>query len=105
MTYTTLKSGSRGEAVRKLQTALTEEGYTLGKIDGIYGVKTVAAVKAFQSDNGLTVDGIAGNTTQTKLYYMTPEEKETALVTAFRSIVKDIETHPDFDKVVNLLNE
>ncbi len=67
-TYKTLKKGSRGEEVRKLQTALKEKGYYTMKVDGIYGNGTVNAVKAFQKANGLKTDGIAGPQTQTKLY-------------------------------------
>ena len=63
-----LKKGSRGAAVKTLQTALKEQGYYSGKIDGIFGKGTVNAVKAFQRKNGLKVDGIAGPLTQEKLY-------------------------------------
>lgn len=64
----TLKSGSRGTAVVKLQTALNNKGYSAGKADGIFGNRTYNAVVAFQKANGLTPDGIAGPITQTKLY-------------------------------------
>ena len=67
-TYKTLKKGSKGIAVRKLQTALKNQGYYSGKIDGVYGKSTVKAVKAFQKANGLKADGIAGPETQKKLY-------------------------------------
>ncbi|MCR5502486.1 MAG: serine hydrolase [Lachnospiraceae bacterium] len=63
-----LKKGSRGNAVKTLQTALKEQGYYSGKIDGVYGKGTVKAVKAFQRKNGLKADGIAGPPTQAKLY-------------------------------------
>ena len=63
----TLKKGSSGSAVKELQTKLTELGYSCGTIDGKYGDKTAAAVKAFQKDHNLTVDGIAGAKTQTAL--------------------------------------
>ena len=63
-----LKKGSRGEDVIVLQTALREQGYYTGKIDGIYGKATVAAVKAFQKANGLEADGIAGPKTQGLLF-------------------------------------
>lgn len=56
----TLRRGDRGEDVVHLQTRLTAMGYGVGKIDGIFGVKTLEAVKAFQVENGLAVDGIAG---------------------------------------------
>ena len=54
------KVGSRGEEVRKIQTKLREYGYDPGSVDGIFGEKTRKAVIAFQRDNGLTQDGIAG---------------------------------------------
>ena len=54
------KYGSRGEEVRQIQTKLKRWGYYSGNVDGIYGSQTLAAVKWFQSKNGLTVDGIAG---------------------------------------------
>ena len=57
------KYGSRGEEVRLIQTKLKRWGYYYGNIDGIYGSQTLAAVKWFQSKNGLVVDGIAGTKT------------------------------------------
>lgn len=54
------KYGSRGEEVRLIQTKLKRWGYYSGNIDGIFGSQTLAAVKWFQSKNGLTVDGIVG---------------------------------------------
>lgn len=60
----TLKKGSTGAAVKTLQQNLKKLGYDVGTVDGTYGTKTVAAVKAFQKDHGLTVDGIAGMATQ-----------------------------------------
>lgn len=63
----TLSMGARGEEVKKLQQALSDKGYDIGSIDGIYGVKTKEAVIKFQRDNGLKVDGIAGPETLGKL--------------------------------------
>ena len=54
------KYGSTGNEVTQIQTKLKRWGYYNGNIDGVYGSKTVAAVRKFQSKNGLTVDGIAG---------------------------------------------
>ncbi len=54
------KYGSTGNEVTQIQTKLKRWGYYNGSVDGIYGSKTVAAVRLFQSKNGLTVDGIAG---------------------------------------------
>lgn len=55
--------GSRGDEVKQIQTKLKNWGYYNGSIDGIYGSKTVEAVKYFQRKNGLTADGIAGTKT------------------------------------------
>ncbi len=59
----TLKQGSTGSLVRSVQTKLKRWGYYTGTVDGIYGAKTVAAVKYFQRRNGLTADGIVGSKT------------------------------------------
>lgn len=56
----TLKQGSRGEQVKTVQRKLKNWGYYTGSVDGIYGAKTVSAVKYFQRKNGLTADGIVG---------------------------------------------
>ena len=67
--YRLLYWGCRGEAVRRLQQALLDAGYTqVKKADGIYGQWTYDAVRAFQRDRGLSVDGIAGRDTQNALY-------------------------------------
>ena len=60
-----LKVGSNGNDVKNLQVALKDAGYDVGKAgaDGIYGKDTEAAVKQYQKDNGLAVDGIAGKNT------------------------------------------
>lgn len=57
-----LKLGSRGDAVKELQQLLNKHGYKLA-VDGIFGQKTLAAVKSFQKSKGLVVDGIVGNKT------------------------------------------
>ena len=66
--YTELRSGSRGDKVKKLQTRLKALGYYSGSIDGVYGSGTIKAIRAFQERNKLTVDGVAGANTQKVLY-------------------------------------
>lgn len=61
------KRGSTGTEVRNIQTRLKSWGYLDGKVDGIYGAKTEAAVKKFQRKHGLTPDGIAGPATLAKI--------------------------------------
>lgn len=64
---TLLKQGSSGAEVKELQAKLIELGYLKGSADGVYGNKTVAAVKAFQQANKLSADGVAGQKTLTTL--------------------------------------
>lgn len=60
-----LKNGMEGEDVKELQADLIRLGYDLGKwgADGDFGDATEEAVKRFQKDRRLTVDGEAGKTT------------------------------------------
>ena len=62
-----LKQGSTGSLVKTVQQKLKNWGYYTGSVDGIYGSKTVAAVKYFQRTNGLTADGIVGSKTAAAL--------------------------------------
>lgn len=55
-----LSIGKQGMDVHALQEALIAGGYLRGDPDQVYGVRTRAAVRAFQKDNGLKADGIAG---------------------------------------------
>ena len=60
--YPMLRNGDENEYVKMLQNELIELGYDLGKwgADGDFGDCTEIAVKKFQKDNGLEVDGIVG---------------------------------------------
>ncbi len=49
--------------LKTIQQKLKNWGYYTGKVDGINGPKTIAAVKAFQKKNGLKADGIVGTKT------------------------------------------
>ncbi|HKT28111.1 peptidoglycan-binding domain-containing protein [Dyella sp.] len=64
----TLNKGTKSEAVKALQSDLATLGYTDNRgrvlqVDGHYGPSTEAAVRAFQGEYGLSVDGIAGKHT------------------------------------------
>lgn len=59
----TLRRGSQGDDVAELQEMLNARGYDCGKVDGIFGKGTEAAVKAFQKANGLDADGVVGRKT------------------------------------------
>ncbi|WP_191561012.1 L,D-transpeptidase family protein [Metabacillus idriensis] len=62
-----LKKGSRGSDVKVLQQLLTSRGYSTKGIDGIFGNNTDQAVRKFQRDKKLSVDGIVGPATRKAL--------------------------------------
>ena len=74
----TIRKGSKGEDVRKLQELL---GITA---DGIFGPVTKAAVLAYQSANGLKADGVVGPLTWGKL---TGEEPDALMKVTYRKPV------------------
>ena len=61
-----------------VQKALAEAGYYKGKTDGIIGVQTRAAIRSFQQENGLKVDGLVGPKTWEKLKTYLEEAKTTS---------------------------
>lgn len=61
------KSSKKDTQVKVLQWLLNDQGFDCGNADGIFGAKTLAAVKAYQKAHGLTVDGIVGRNTWTQL--------------------------------------
>ena len=78
-TYTMVAYGSRGSAVKQLQSELNRRGYSLDE-DGIFGKKTRAAVRDYQKKNGLRmVDGIAGDETWGSLLASPTAEEQAAL--------------------------
>lgn len=66
-TRPTLRKGSKGDAVKELQTLLNNAGFDCGEIDGDFGKKTLAAVREYQKANGLTLDGVVGAKTWASL--------------------------------------
>jgi len=63
----TLRQGSKGNAVIELQQLLQGQGFYSAKVDGDFGPGTLNAVIKFQKANGLTADGIVGNASWAKL--------------------------------------
>lgn len=62
-----IKKGAKGDIVVEIQTLLTENGYPVGTIDGDFGKKTENAIKEYQADNGLEVNGNVDEATYEKL--------------------------------------
>lgn len=67
VTLSVLKKGAKGEQVKAVQRMLYSMGYSIGSVDGDFGSKTDAAVRAYQKKKGLTVDGVVGQKTWNKL--------------------------------------
>ena len=59
------------KTVREIQKRLNQLGYACGKIDGVIGIKTMTAIRKFQADNLLVVDGVVGPQTWKKLLAIT----------------------------------
>ena len=67
-TSVSLKRGSRGSEVTRMQTRLISLGYLDGKSTGTYDAITELAVTSYQNRAGLTADGVAGFTTLNSMY-------------------------------------
>ena len=63
-----LGKGDQGDAVKTLQQRLKDLGYYAGSVDGDYGGGTQEAIRLFQAQNALTVDGVAGSATMTAVF-------------------------------------
>ena len=62
-----LKKGCKGADVGELQKELKKRKYDVGKVDNIFGDKTLKAVKNFQKANKLVADGKVGKNTAHEL--------------------------------------
>ncbi|GGF13317.1 hydrolase [Halobacillus andaensis] len=62
-----LSNGAQGEDVKSVQSDLEAEGYYTSNLDGIFGPLTEEAVRDFQADQGLAVDGLVGPETESAL--------------------------------------
>ncbi len=90
----TLRKGSKGQVVRELQTMLLKLGYDLGPcgIDGDFGKATEAAVRSFQSDHRLAVDGVVGVLTWAELRNELIRDPSTTLgMTEYRVIISGLD--------------
>src|SRR2546430_164376 len=83
----------QGPEVTALQKRLTALGYAPGPIDGAYGAATAAAIRAFQRDNKLEVDGVAGPATR-KALRATKTPKPNGPIVRAASSTRSRATHP-----------
>ena len=99
VTATILRKGSAGPEVKSLQKKLLQIGYYLGSYgaDGDYGDATVTAVRKFQKDNSLAVDGEAGPNTLTAVDKVLPivQQEQKAIANRLRQAQpKDFSVKP-----------
>jgi len=84
-----VRYGDRSQAVRDVQQALLRAGFDPGPVDGIYGAKTLAAVKAFQTARKLAADGVVGPATSSALGTVTLSARSGRGALAGKTIVVD----------------
>jgi len=75
----------RGDDVAELQQRLGALGFDSGRVDGIFGDATAAAVRDFQANAGVTVDGVVGPVTVGELLRMRARHRRAELVTDVRA--------------------
>lgn len=81
-TTQTASTSNNSMSIKEVQTALKKLGYFTGKVDGVTGSKTKAAIQKFQKANKLTADGVVGKTTQDKLIAAASKTSATTTATA-----------------------
>lgn len=93
-TMTALKN-----AVVALQSDLARKGYSSGTIDGVYGSGTKAAVKKYQSDRGISANGVAGPSTMKQLYGYSMGGTDTAEVKTYKILIDPLYQDGDYSKI------
>ena len=74
--WSELTSKNSSAWIMAVQIALEEKGIDVGKVDGIFGAGTRAAVRTFQEKNGITADGLPGKQTIEKLLEWEDKKQE-----------------------------
>ncbi len=77
---TLLHQGSKSGDVWDLQYRLNIIGYYQGRLDGVYGKQTTNAVRRFQYDYGLKVDGVVGPATWAALHKVSVNQQELSML-------------------------
>jgi N-acetylmuramoyl-L-alanine amidase len=75
----------RGDDVADLQQRLCTLGFDAGRVDGIFGDHTSAALVEFQRNAGLPVDGLAGGATLKELFRLQSRHHQPELISAVRA--------------------
>lgn len=101
-----IQQGAVGEDVIELQARLQYLGFYNGKIDGVFGWGTYWALRNFQYEFGLDIDGLAGQETKDKLIKASKYDKEWVKTqiakgnkfTHYGDVEKEKQTKPDSAK-------
>jgi hypothetical protein len=101
----TLRKGSQGLDVERLQQLLNTDPRYPTKVDGIFGGDTESSVRAFQADHGLTADGIVGKQTWAELDKSEMDEDETTNFAVYAETTKIIEYVESVNTVVSVNDE
>jgi N-acetylmuramoyl-L-alanine amidase len=88
----------RGDDVADLQLRLGSLGFDAGRIDGIFGTDTSAALRDFQRNSGLILDGIAGAATVRSLRHLASRTAGTTPVAQVRELDRLRRSRPDLDE-------
>lgn len=83
-----LKKGAKGGDVYELQGRLRHLGFYTGSVDGVFGQRTYLAVRLFQYEFGLKIDGVVGPKTKLKLWKSTKHWRPGARAKAKETILK-----------------
>ncbi|HET6872716.1 MAG TPA: peptidoglycan-binding protein [Sporolactobacillaceae bacterium] len=96
----TVSHSTASHSVKSLQTRLRSLGYYHDSIDGINGPHTHSAVRAFQSRNGLAVDGIAGPRTWAKLGSSSAQAASSSSVSTQSTNLRPVSTNASSSSLV-----
>lgn len=78
--------------VRAIQEELADHGYAPGTADGVFGSRTRAAIRAYQGDASLPVDGVATKELLDHLKFVLPRVTAAAVAPAPQSLIANIQT-------------
>jgi N-acetylmuramoyl-L-alanine amidase len=96
---TPLRKGATGAAAWELQAFLRLKGYAVGPIDGKFGNLTYQAVRAFQHDHGLVVDGVAGTATRAAIRAMSQQTGFASLAAPDGKVLRPGATGPEVEEL------
>lgn len=87
--FANFQSGDEGPEVVELQKRLIQLGYSVTAADGIFGAETTSAVKKYQQDIGVEVDGVVGQETYYSLLKRDLPPSRAGRTTAARNIISN----------------